>query len=900
MSVKAGEKLLHFTVVDKIGEGGMGAVWRATDSTLGRDVAIKVVPQAFADDAERLARFEREARTLASLNHPNVASIYGLHESATAAGPIRFLSMELVEGEDLAERLARGPLPVDQTLAIGVQIAAALEAAHARGVIHRDLKPANVVLGPDGRVKLLDFGLAKALEGSVAAADPALSPTLTSLGTIAGVILGTAAYMSPEQARGRPVDRRTDLWAFGCVLYECLTGARLFQGETVSDSLAAVLRKDPDWTALPEDTPPLVRLLLRRCLERDPNRRLRDAGDARLELQQAIEDPGLDALGLETRSIAAPPLPRRAPWLPWAVAAFAVVALVGSFLGRSRDAPRAGVSPHLSIPLQGRMTFDDVGGAPPVVSPDGRFVAFGMLDGSGVDRLWLRPLDRFEARPLDGTENATFPFWSPDGRHLGFFQQGKLRRVEIATGRLQTIVDLGLSMPRGASWGANDRIAFVPNSNTGVWVVDAAGGTPTQVTTPDPGIPDGSHRWPSFLPDGERFLFTLWTNDVEALEQYGGVYVGWPAGDREPVRVLTDKSSAAYAPSGHLLVVQERNLLAVPFDVDALAVRGPGAVVTDGVLRNANNGFAAFSVSDEGTLVLVRGIGAIPDATLVWADRAGSRTATPVEPAPLFDHLRLSPDGTRVAVLLPGQSGDEEVWVVDLVRGVRTRLVKPAWWGYHDPIWTEDGRRVLYVSTREGSWDLYIRNADGSGEEEPFLVTGHDKAPYDIRDGRLLYWASGAGNLGSETRLYDPATDTSTAVQDGAQFVGAKFSPDGRFFAYDESEAGRREVFVRSIETGARWQVSTAGGDSPHWSDDGREIVYRDPEGQIVAVPVAIAGHDVEFGRPEVLFRLDDGVLAWDATGDHRRFLLAERPTRGNDPIYVVLDWDAGIGNGSE
>jgi len=893
MPIDSGQNLLHYTLVDKIGEGGMGAVWRATDTTLNREVAIKMLPQVFAEDADRLARFEREAQLLASLNHPNIAAVYGLHHADTPDGPLRFLAMELVEGEDLSKRLQRGPLSVERTLEIGAQMAAGIEAAHEKGVVHRDLKPANVIVAPDGRVRILDFGLAKAFEADPASSDPSLSPTMTSAGTVAGMILGTAAYMSPEQARGKTLDRRTDLWSFGCVLYECLTAKCLFGGETVSDSLAAVLRKDPDFSRLPDDTPPMVRLLLRRCLTRDPVKRLRDAGDARLELEQAIEDPGIEALGL-VASTAAPVAQPAAPvrWLPWAVAALALVAL--AFVFFRGGAPSLGDThpQHLTIPITGSTQFGENESTPPTVSPNGRWVVYGMTDDKGVDQLWLRPMDSFEARPLEGTKDAQYAFWSPDSAHIGFFLGGRVKRIEVATGRLQSVGGDGAAFARGASWSPADQILFVPNSNTGVWIVDAAGGTPRQITTLDPDIPDASHRWPHALPDGEHFLFLLWTNDVEALEQHGGVYLASISGDTDPVRLLPDTSSVAYSASGHLLLMQEDNLVAIPFDAQKLEVRGEGSLVTDGVLVNRNNGLASFSVSSEGTLVFARDVETMPNATFVWSDRRGETTETPVEPEKMFEYLRLSPDGARAVTLMPGATGDPEIWVVDLVRGVRTRLTPPAVWTYAAPIWSPDGDRILYTSAQNGTWEIYARNIDGSGEEQTFLASSLDKVATDWIGGRVLYWEINIEDGSLRTQVHDLTTQESTILLETPDATGPRLSPDGRFVTYFLNESGRREIFIHEIEDGARWQVSTAGGDSPHWSDNGREIVYLDPERRLMAVSVEVGSAGVTLGRPVELFQLDRSVVALDATGDHQRFLLAMRPERASEPVHVILNWN--------
>jgi serine/threonine protein kinase len=631
----------------------MGSVWRAVDTHLDREVAIKLLPEGFACDPDRLARFDREAKLLASLNHPNIAGVYGFHPTS-ADTSVSFLAMELVEGEDLAERLARGPLPVDDTLDVARQIAEALEAAHGKGVVHRDLKPANIKLTPEGKIKVLDFGLAKAMSPEPASGsfDVALSPTLTSAGTRAGMILGTAAYMSPEQARGKPLDRRTDLWSFGCVVYECLTATQLFRGETVSDSLAAILRKDPNWSSLPDATPPMIRLLLRRCLTREPGKRLQDAGDARIELEQAIEDPRVESLGLAPVGRVVPAEePSKTRWLPWAIAAvavvFAVMFAVMFAMRGTTPTPDSNASRRLMIPVPGPTEFGDRLSSPPAISPDGNTVVFGVAEEGGVTRLWLRPIDEFGPHPLSDTEGAEYAFWSPDSRHVGFFVGGKLKRIEVATGRVQTIGREGSSSPRGGSWHANGQIAYAPNSNAGIHVIDASGGEARQITTPDPDVPDSSHRWPWVLPDGEHVLFVSWTNDLRAQEEHGGVYVASLQGDEAPVRVVADASSMAYVPPGYLLVVRGDNLIAIPFDASDRRVTGEAVVIATGVLRSRANAHSAFSASTDGTLVYAVGQAFLP-ATLTWFDRDGDVTVAAAESAPYTD-IRLAPTSNRAA-----------------------------------------------------------------------------------------------------------------------------------------------------------------------------------------------------------------------------------------------------------
>jgi hypothetical protein len=896
MTIEPGTRLLHYTLSEKIGEGGMGAVWRATDTTLNREVAIKLLPQVFADDAERLARFEREAKLLASLNHPNIAGIFGLHEIRTDGGVVRFLAMEYVEGEDLAHRLQSGPLPVDRALDVAAQMCAGIEAAHENGVVHRDLKPANVIVAPDGRVRILDFGLAKAYANDPASSDPSFSPTVTSAGTVAGMILGTAAYMSPEQARGKPADRRADLWSFGCVLYECLTGVRLFAGETVSDSLAAILRKDPDWSKLPQDTPPMVRLLLRRCLTRDPNKRLRDAGDARLELEQAIDDPSPEALGLTAASESPAARTARGAWLPWAVAALAVVALVIVALtggGGGRETSDD-LSPRLLIPVPGPTTFGDDLASPPVISPDGRQVVFGALDELGQSRLWLRAVDVFEARPLAGTEGAQYAFWSPDSRHLGFFLNGRLKRIEVATGRVQPIGGEGSSYPRGGSWGPDGKILYAPDSNSGIHLIDADHGSPVEITTPDPDVPDSSHRWPFFLPDGEHFLFLFWTNDVASREKHGGIYVGSLSGD-EPVRILPDASSVAYAAPGFLLVVQDGNLLAVPFDADSRTVTGNTTVITSNVQRNRSNGYANFTVSNEGTLVHTRGESELP-AQLDWYDREGNPTPTPLEPAPFFD-IRVSPDNKRAVAIIPGVSGDGELWMIDLERGVRTRIAGASW-TFDNAMWSGDGKRILYTSQEKGHSDLYIRNADGSGEQTELLVDDMDKAGYDWSvDGRYVaYWQIGSGRGTPDLWVYDMQDEASTPLIVGDPgYFDAHFSPDAGYVVYTSTESDVNQVFAQARVGGARWQVSTDGGGLPHWSSDGKEIIYLDFDRRVMAVSVETTPDGLTLGKPRELFALEGVVAVADASLDHQGFLIATLADTESEPLYVILNWHAGL-----
>jgi Tol biopolymer transport system component len=935
VTFETNQELLHYRLVEKIGEGGMGVVWKAIDTTLDREVAIKVLPEAFTADAERLERFEREARLLASLNHPGIAGIHALEEGPSG----RFLAMEFVPGEDLEARLERGPLALDEALEVARQIAAALEAAHANGVIHRDLKPANVKLTSLDEVKVLDFGLAKAIDPlpDSASFDMGISPTLTSAGTRAGMILGTAAYMSPEQARGQAVDKRADLWSFGCVLYECLTGVRLFAGETASDSMAAVLTKDPDWSALPAATPPLIRALLARCLARDPKKRLQDAGDVRLDLELAIEDPSGETLGLapaaaDTRGTT-PSEPARTRLLPWAAFATAALAAIYlAFLGNAKPSATAAATLRLTLPPSQGTVFEDFGVSPPTLSPDGRILAYGSPDGSGVLRLLLRPLDRFDAQPLSGADGAAYAFWSPDGRHLAFVVNGELRRIDVETGLHQRlaiessdaaeILEFGSATGRGGSWGPSGRILFAPNSNSPLYLVNADDGTSRPVTTLEPDVPDASHRWPHLLPDGDHFLYVLWTNDPEALAEHGGIYLGSISGATSTRRLLADSSSVSYMPPGHLLLVRDDNLIAIPYDAGTHQLTGEAAVVARGVRRSPTHGLAAFTSAPNGTLVYSTAQSR-PQQQLIWFDRQGETLTAASEPAQILD-LRLAPGAERgsgrAALTIVGANGDDEIWIQDLDRGVRNRMVSGFLSSNH-AVFSSAGEEVHYTGRGSGGKsDLFRQSVDGSGVETEALIDDNDKYLFDwSRDGRYLAYspnaAPGSGQLiagllihrSRDIWIHSLSEKTSRIFATGGTSYGnARFSPDGRWIAYDANVSGRLEVYIQAFEIdeettltqpggGARFQVSSGGGTTPHWQDDGREIVYQDLDRRMMAVAIEETNGRLTLGTPEPLFTVAGEIVAGDATGDHQEFLLAIREEVASQPLNVVVNWEGEI-----
>jgi Tol biopolymer transport system component len=630
---------------------------------------------------------------------------------------------------------------------------------------------------------------------------------------------------------------------------------------------------------------------LQRCLEKKPKQRLQAIGEARVLFEEYLAEPHSFDVD-RSRSGA-----RDRTWstvAPWGIAVVALIALAFALLREGNEPDRPEPIPYsLTIPVPGTTNYVENSATPPAISPDGRLLAYGMTDQDGVDQIWIRPLDSFDSYPLGGSIGALYPFWSPDSRHLGFFQDGRLRRIEIDTGRAQTITDKRAFYPRGACWTTSDQILFSHNSNTGIWTVEASGGEARQVTFPDTNVIDSSHRWPYALPDGDHFLFLGWTNDASALSKFGGIYLASLDGSDAPRRILRDTSGAAYSTTGHILVMQERNLVAIPFDLDAFRIDGEGFVVTEGVLVNRNNAHAVFTVSHTGTLVFARGLGSIPSASLQWADRQGELTDTPIEPVPMFGDLRLSPDTRRAVTTLPGPTGDPEVWILDLVRGVRSRLTPSAPWTTSSPIWSPSGDRVLYVSAERGSWDLYTRNSDGSGGPTPILLDEFDKVASDWQDSRVLLWSDDPNRAGAVIGVLDLDSGKQTEVFEDPGSPTPRFSPDGSYISYSVNESGRNEVFIREIESGARWQVSTNGGRLPHWSDDGTEIVYLDPQRRVMAVDVGLSDAGVTLGRPHQLFQVLQNVIAWDITGDHTRFLLAARPELASEPLHVILNWSA-------
>ncbi len=890
MSIVSGQRLGAYEIVALVGAGGMGEVWRAVDTRLGRAVALKLLPPAFASDPDRLARFEREAKLLASLSHANIATLFGLEEAPLEPGgvPVRFLVMELVEGEDLAERLRRGPIPVDEAVPIARQIAEALEEAHEKGVVHRDLKPANVKLTPDGKVKVLDFGLAKAWSGNdggaTSSAELSQSPTLARTGTAAGIILGTAGYMSPEQARGKAADRRADIWAFGVVFYEMLTGRRLFEGETVSDVLASVLTHEPDFGALTATVPLHVVDLLRRCLVRDPRARLQWIGDARVALQDA--SPGAPrrpqgATGGARRSWA---------WLPWTVAALLAVALVALW----RRAPAAPETIEAVIPPPTGTAFDlrERGPGPVAFSPDGSRVAFAAQAKDAATLLYVRTLADGRVTSYPGTDGAQFPFWSPDGRWLAFFSRtdGKLKRVPAEGGAPLTICRA--LNGKGGSWGRDDVLVIAPSAGTALYRVPAAGGEPLPLTKLAP--PYNSHRHPRFLPDGRRFLYLGRSGHAGESAILLGSVDG--AAARE---VIQSATQAEYA-SGRLLFVRESVLMAQPFDPGAGKLTGEARPVADGVMELPGAAYAAFSASGTGRVAFHSG--EMQAAVRIeMRDRKGLVLRSLGAPgwyrAPSF-----SPDGRWLAATGYPQGGDgnSDVWLFDLAGASAVRLTLDAAEDV-DAVWAPDGRTIFYGSNPKGPHDVYRKSIDGTRPAEPvYEAPGLQKPASVSRDGRYLLVNSEVDER-NVLLVLDLATGQTRSPVEGPFSAGhGALSPDGRWLLFESDESGRPEVYVKPFPgPGRTWPVSSEGGRYPEWRGDGREIVYAGLDGRIRAVPVSFSGETFRAGSATVLFQMTPpqrDYREWDMSPDGQRFAVVPSGVLGaRNELRLIANWPARV-----
>ncbi len=875
MALEAGTKLGPYEILSPLGAGGMAEVYRARDSKLGREVAIKVLPEEFTQHPEKLARFQREAKLLAALNHPGIATLYGVEEAEGKP----FLAMELVEGETLAERIARGPIAVDESLPLCQQIAEAVEAAHEKGIIHRDLKPANIKVNPEGQVKVLDFGLAKAFTEETSDSDSSFSPTLSRDATRAGVILGTAAYMSPEQAKGKAVDKRSDIFSFGIVLYEMLTGRKAFGGDDVSDVLASILKTEPDWKAV-SDVDPRIQNLLRRCLRKDRKDRRQSIGDVRVEIQEILGEP------TEAHEAVKAPAPR----LAWALAGFFAVAFAATLwiLWPSGSTPDPPVRFSLNFGAGDSQLYTGVGGTP-VLSPDGQMLAFvGQMPGVNT-QLYIRTLDNLEATPLSDTEGAYLPFFSPDGRWLAFFAAGVMKKVSVGGGAVLTIAEA--SSLRGGTWGPDDTIVYTPTGTTGLYRVPASGGTPVELTQLNEG--ELTHRWPWFLPNGKAVLF---------MRPQGGTF---DDGILEAVLLETGERKVLhrggayprYASSGHLLFARGATLFAMPFDADRIEPTGEPSPVIEGI-RRSGVGEAQFAVADDGSLAYVSGVGAGGGSKLVWVDRQG--VELPAAEA-LWTYLdpRLSPDGQRLAVAILDANG-YDTWLLELGRGTLTRLTFGQGLNLR-PLWSPDGERVIFASNREDNFHIFSKAANGSGTAEQ-LTTGAYRIPTSISsDGKTIVFRQHSDTTGRDigmVRLEEEREPEMLLETPFDEHTGM-LSPDDRWLAYVSNESGREEVYVTAFpDPGGKLQISTGGGAEPMWSRDGGELFYRIVD-KMMAVAIATEPQ-LAPGKPILLFegpRYRSGLstgnpaTGYDVAPDGRFLMVRAEESSGPTQINVVLNW---------
>ena len=868
-----GQTLAHYKIKSQLGKGGMGEVYRAHDGKLGRDVAIKTLPPEFARDPDRVARFNREAKVLASLNHPNIAAIYGLEES----GGTNFLVLELAEGQTLADRIKAGPIPIEESLKLALQIAEALEAAHEKGVIHRDLKPANIKVSPEGKVKVLDFGLAKAYAGEAAEVNLSNSPTLSDIATQQGIILGTAAYMSPEQARGKPVDRRTDIWAFGCVLFEMLTGQAAFQGEDVTEVLASVVKGGANLDLLPANLHPRAREVISRCLQKDLRRRYQGIADASYEIEQALANPG-GILAQPVNSTASKRKLRLG--LPWVAAIILLTTILSGMMVWKFKPPELRGATRFEYSLPEGQQFTNTAGTLLAVSPDGRQYVYVTAEG-----LYLRSLGEFNAKLIVGTGTSpSEPFFSPDGKWIGYVANSKLKKIAITGGAPETLCDV--SGFTGGSWGTDNRIVYINYPD--VCGVSANGGTPEVIAT-------GAGYHPQLLPDGKSLLFTIGNAPYKIVVQ------SLQTGERKE---LFAGDNARYISTGHIVYAMGNKLFARPFDLKTLETGEPVPAV-EAVWRSSAGYAPQYAVSDSGTLVYIpaTATGAAAQRTLVWVDRNGKEEPLAAQPDN-YHNPRISPDGTRVALSV---AGDIRIW--DLIHKILTPLTFEGANGF--PLWTPDGKRIAFWSSREGKYDAYWRSADGTGKDELLGVhmSSWSFVPASWADhGKTLVFTGWRSAYMSGIGILSMEGDRKSKflLDEGYHESHPRISPDGRWMAYTSNEKKREEVYVRpfpDVNEGGRWQISTSGGDGPLWSPDGREIFYRNGHA-VIAVSVKTsptfileASRTLFQGTYVAAINSPGGEFAtWDIHPDGKRFLMIKESSAGGAggfprKINIVLNW---------
>ena len=878
MTMPAGARLGPYEILAPLGAGGMGQVYRGRDTRLERQVAIKILSPHISGDPDFKARFEREARLISALNHPNICTLHDLGESDGRG----YLVMELCEGESLADRLARGPLPVEQILLYGTQIADALDRAHRTGIIHRDLKPANIMLTRSG-AKLLDFGLAKPTL-AISAADATQQKSITAEGSI----VGTFQYMAPEQFEGAEADARSDIFAFGCVLYEMATGKRPFDGKTRASLIASILEREPaPISTLVPLTPPALQRVIKTALAKDPEERWQSAHDMLLELRW-IAEAGSEA------GVAAPVVIRRKKRerIAWSLAAVAgVLALIsGALLWREYARPEQSFALNLSPASETAFMLSGNDSGSLTISPDGRFVTFAAKEEDGKTLLWLREVNSPTARPLTGTEGGRFPFWSPDSRFLAFFADDKLKKISIAGGPPLALATVQLN-PRSGSWNEDGVIVFSPNSLSSIHKVAAAGGPVTAVTKLAQG--ETTHRWATFLPDGKHFLYFAGSHGARNESETNAIYVS--SLDGQPKLLLHARSNSVYS-KGHLLFVRDRVLMAQPLDLKALELRGDPIPVAANLQYDGGFFRGSFAASPGGALVYRTGT-ATADLQLTWLDRGGNKVADVGEPAG-WGEFDLSPDGkSLIAQIQDHVTGGSKLWMYDLERNIRTRFSFETLSDF-DPIWSSDGSQVLYAGIEKQVWDLYVKPASGSGRAQLLYASELNKRPTDWSPDYVAFFSFDPQRQKTGIWLLPMQGEKKPIpfMPSNFNMQALRFSPDGKWALYRSDESGANEIYVVPFPgPGGKWQVSQGGAEAANWFKGGREIIYNSESG-LFAVDVAVHGSSVKIGTPRLLFR-DSLAVDGDATSDGERFLLARQPVRKlEEPVTIATNWMALLG----
>jgi eukaryotic-like serine/threonine-protein kinase len=893
MTIQAGKRLGPYEIVDSLGAGGMGEVWRASDTRLDREVAIKVLPAGFAENAEFLQRFEREARAISSLNHPHICTLHDVGQDDAT----HYLVMELMEGESLADRLKKGPLPLHEVLRYGRQIASALDAAHRRGVIHRDLKPGNIMLTKSG-AKLLDFGLAKSAAGGQGVIGGLTSlPTEHKPLTQEGTILGTFQYMAPEQLEGLEADARTDIFALGTVLYEMATGRRAFLGGNKTSLIAAIVSSQPEPISnLTAMAPPALDHVVRRCLEKDPDDRWQSAHDIASELQWISE------AGSQAGVASAVTIRRKTrEKLAWTIAALAITAAVvlGAihFLEPEPDV-RTIQADILPVPGSSFVLAGEAAGTI-TISPDGRFVTWLGRGEDGKRLLWLRPLNSRQARPIPGTENARYPFWSPDSRFIAFFTDRSLMKVDTQGGPPLELTTIGVN-PRRGSWNQSDVILFSPSSLESIYSVPATGGTPTPVTKIDAGRGETTHRWATFLPDGRHFLYMAGTHTAGTRSEINAIYVGDLEHPENPKLLVRARSNAEYA-DGHLLYVRDGVLVAHPFDLDELTLHGAPFPVAEGVQYSPGFFHGVFAVASNGTLVY-RIARESNDTRIERVDASGAVLGL-VREAKEYQQAALSPDGKRLAVsIVDPQVGNGDIWIVDLERDVSTRFTfDPSDEG--SPLWSPDGSRIVFTKMHEGTYSLFEKSASGDGGETLIVKNDLHLFPTDWhRDGSRIAIMSydPAANLSADLQVLDlEERVVSQLLATSFDEIVPKFSPDGLWMSYISNESGRNELYVSPFPgPGGKWQISSAEvtAGSVFWGADGRSLYYATEDGARMIVEINARGAALEIGSPRTLFS-DSSIVGWLPERGKNTFLVFRGVEQSLEaPITLVTNWASSAG----